>query len=65
MRHYKSPPQRRNFDGPSRIIRDPQQMSNVTSGNVKDWPDELIAHCYQLLGNMCGKEHFPQVWKEK
>ena len=40
-------------------------MSNVTNGNVKDWSDELITHCYQLLRNMWGKEHIPQVWKEK
>jgi hypothetical protein len=40
-------------------------MSNVTYGNIKDWPDELITHCYQLLRKMWGKEHIPQVWKEK
>ena len=40
-------------------------MSNVTYGNIKDWPDELITHCYQLLKSMWGKEHIPQVWKEK
>ena len=40
-------------------------MSNVTYGNVKHWQDELITHCYQLLRNMWGKEHIPQVWKEK
>ena len=40
-------------------------MSNVTYGNIKDWPDELITHCCQLLKNMWGKEHIPQVWKEK
>ena len=32
-------------------------MSNVTYGNVKDWPDELITHCYQLLRNMWGGKH--------
>ena len=24
-------------------------MSNVTYGNIKDWHEELITHCYQLL----------------
>jgi hypothetical protein len=38
-------------------------MSNVTYGNVKDWPDEIITHCYQLLRNMCEKEHIPLVLK--
>ena len=40
-------------------------MSNVAYGNIKDWPDELISHSYQLLRVMWGQEHIPQVWKEK
>ena len=24
-------------------------MSNVTFGNIKDWPEELITHCYHIL----------------
>ena len=24
-------------------------MSNVTYGNIKDWPEELINHCYHIL----------------
>ena len=40
-------------------------MSNVAYGNIKDWPDELISHSYQLLRVMWGQEHISQVWKEK
>ena len=40
-------------------------MSNVAYGNIKDWPDEVISHSYQLLQVMWGQEHIPQVWKEK
>jgi hypothetical protein len=40
-------------------------MSNVTYGIIKDWPDELITHCYQLLKNVWRKEHIPWVWKEE
>jgi hypothetical protein len=29
-------------------------MSNVEYGNIKDWPDELITHSYQLLRVMWG-----------
>ena len=29
-------------------------MSNVAYGNIKDWPDELITHSYQLLRVMWG-----------
>ena len=39
-------------------------MSNVTYGNIKDWPDELITHGYQLLRVMWRQEHIPQAWKE-
>ena len=24
-------------------------MSNVTYGNIKDWPEELITHCYHIF----------------
>jgi hypothetical protein len=27
-------------------------MSNISYGNIKDWPEELITHCYQLLSAM-------------
>ena len=40
-------------------------MSNVSYGNIKDWPEELITHCYQLLSVMWRQEHIPQAWKEK
>ena len=40
-------------------------MSNVTYGNIKDWPDELITDGYQLLRVMWRQQHIPQAWKEK
>ena len=40
-------------------------MSNVTYGNIKDWPEELITHCYHILRVLWGREHIPQSWKEK
>ena len=40
-------------------------MSNVTYGNIKDWPEELITHGYQLLRVMWRQQHIPQAWKEK
>ena len=40
-------------------------MSNVTYGNIKYWPDELITHGYQLLQVMWRQQHIPQAWKEK
>ena len=40
-------------------------MSNVSYGNLKDWPEELQTHCYQLLKRMWIQEHIPQQWKEK
>jgi len=40
-------------------------MSNVSYGNIKDWPDELITHCYHILRVLWGREHIPQTWKEK
>jgi hypothetical protein len=40
-------------------------MSNVSYGNLKDWPEELQTHCYQLLKRMWLQEHIPQQWKEK
>ena len=29
-------------------------MSNVTYGNIKDWPEELITHCYHILRVLWG-----------
>ena len=40
-------------------------MSNVSYGNIKDWPDELITHCYHILRVLWGRKHIPQSWKEK
>ena len=40
-------------------------MSNVSYGNIKDWPDELITHCYHILRVLWGREHIPQSWIEK
>ena len=39
-------------------------MSNVSYGNIKDWPDELITHCYHILRVLWGRGHIPQSWKE-
>ena len=36
-------------------------MSNISYGNIKDWPEELITHCYQLLSVMWRQEHIPQA----
>jgi hypothetical protein len=40
-------------------------MSHVSYGNIKDWPGELITHCYHILRVLWGREHIPQSWKEK
>jgi hypothetical protein len=40
-------------------------MSNVSYGNIKDWPEELITHCYDLLSVMWRQKHIPQAWKKK
>jgi hypothetical protein len=40
-------------------------MSNVSYGNIKDWPDELITHCYHNLRVLWRREHIPQSCKEK
>jgi hypothetical protein len=40
-------------------------MSNVSYGYIRDWPEELITHCYQLLTIMWSREHIPQACKEK
>ena len=40
-------------------------MSNVSYGNLKDWPEELQTHCYQLLKRLWLQEDIPQQWKEK
>jgi hypothetical protein len=36
-------------------------MSNVSYGNIKDWPEELITDCYQLLSVMWRQERIPQA----
>ena len=40
-------------------------MSNVSYGNIKDWPDELITHCNHISRVLWGREHIPQSWNEK